>query len=354
MTDEQLISSIYKATADSRLWPEIGNRIFSRLNNHKDSLHITVVPPLTSASQLIDALAKRAIETSSRVTDEEETGFLDRVTSHLYRARDITAKLSSAQQLTGITMDLMNQLTLACGLISTDGRLLQHNELFGGLLKNGVVILKPDQKLKLSTAEAELKIQEAINNNKNKTAGSHQAANDIYLPAATINSNSTGETSTETRFAKRTYCTKSDDLTCFRYKTGGGHNLIVHFIPREETLQLSQNFFSEKFAGLLFLQNLNDLQLPKEIVLKNLWNFTTGEVKVLHHMLQGYSTVDSAQALNCTTNAVRFHFKSMFRKTNTKKQSELMGLTMSALGRFDWSKNSFDRSNTEVEKKEMA
>lgn len=357
--NEQLILDIYKATTDPSLWPEIGNSVFSHLNNLQNLQNpqkIIIVPPIRNASQLIAALHRRVTE--QRLGDDSsnrEYQLIKILIPHLTRAQKISNTLSAAIQLTEITMTSMDQLTLACGLISTHDKLIQYNSLFAELIESGVIIITPSDSIKLSTPEADRKMQQFITNNQHRSSHHHSGANDLHLRATANQTNVRQLTANQVTGTQNVTVDTGapDDMCCFRYTTIRGHDLVLHYLPHAKREQYPPETGSEKVLGIVFLQNLNDLQLPSESVLETLWNFTNGEVSVLHLLLQGYSTIESATILNTSANAVRFHFKSMFRKTGTNKQAELMGLTMGSLGRFDWSKNAFDQSELDAQQREI-
>ncbi len=55
-----------------------------------------------------------------------------------------------------------------------------------------------------------------------------------------------------------------------------------------------------------------------------LWNLTEGECRVAAELLQGRSPSEIAHDSGVSTNAVRFHIKSLLSKTRTARQSQLL------------------------------
>jgi DNA-binding CsgD family transcriptional regulator/PAS domain-containing protein len=81
----------------------------------------------------------------------------------------------------------------------------------------------------------------------------------------------------------------------------------------------------------VFIQNMTALlPIPSE-ALNALYGFTPAETKVTMALLQGFSTADIADILGITEGTVRSHIKSVFAKTGTARQAELVQMLMRAM-----------------------
>jgi len=70
-----------------------------------------------------------------------------------------------------------------------------------------------------------------------------------------------------------------------------------------------------------------DIHVP-ETVLRKLWSLTAREAQVARLTVNGASRAEVARSLGLSDNAVRFHLKNIYRKTNTGGQAALVALAM--------------------------
>jgi DNA-binding NarL/FixJ family response regulator len=81
----------------------------------------------------------------------------------------------------------------------------------------------------------------------------------------------------------------------------------------------------------LFLSDPEARSRPSEAMLIALYDFTQTEARVAAHLTVGLSVNDVAETLRISRNTVHHHLKSIFRKTDTTRQSELVSLILSGL-----------------------
>lgn len=74
----------------------------------------------------------------------------------------------------------------------------------------------------------------------------------------------------------------------------------------------------------IFIRNTTDLF--SEDMFASLHGATLAELRVLRQLLNGMSVYEVSAALNLSRNTVRTHLKSLFAKTGTTRQSELLRL----------------------------
>ena len=82
-------------------------------------------------------------------------------------------------------------------------------------------------------------------------------------------------------------------------------------------------------AAVLYVRDPEVLQTTSAAVLADVYGLTASEAKVLQSLIQGKRLEDMARDFKVSINTLRTHLKSIFRKTDTKRQSELLSLVLS-------------------------
>ena len=71
--------------------------------------------------------------------------------------------------------------------------------------------------------------------------------------------------------------------------------------------------------------------MPQTAFLKNRFGFTPAEARLVLRLVSGDSLRSAAKALGIQYETVRTHLKSIFQKTGTRRQAELVILLIRAL-----------------------
>jgi DNA-binding NarL/FixJ family response regulator len=79
----------------------------------------------------------------------------------------------------------------------------------------------------------------------------------------------------------------------------------------------------------MFLSDPESRRLPSPESLIALYRFTQTEAMIVTNLAAGLSVGDIVQARHISRNTVHHHLKSIFRKTDTRRQSELISLVLS-------------------------
>jgi len=72
--------------------------------------------------------------------------------------------------------------------------------------------------------------------------------------------------------------------------------------------------------------------MPQTAFLKNRFGLTPAEARVVHRLVSGDSLRSAAKALGIQYETVRTHLKSIFQKTGTRRQVELVVVVVRAMG----------------------
>ena len=81
--------------------------------------------------------------------------------------------------------------------------------------------------------------------------------------------------------------------------------------------------------AVLYVRDPEVQQTTSAALLADVYGLTAAEAKVLQSLIQGKRLEDMARDFKVSINTLRTHLKSIFRKTDTKRQSELLSLVLS-------------------------
>jgi DNA-binding CsgD family transcriptional regulator len=82
-------------------------------------------------------------------------------------------------------------------------------------------------------------------------------------------------------------------------------------------------------AALIHIADPNRVLLPAKTLQRQLFGFTEQEANIAALLLEGRSPRAISELLSISTNTVNVHLQSVFRKTGTRRQSELIRLLLS-------------------------
>lgn len=94
---------------------------------------------------------------------------------------------------------------------------------------------------------------------------------------------------------------------------------------------------SDRSPKIIFLCNPSRPLAATENLLRELYQFTAAEAKLVLELINGKSVDEASERLHITSNTARSHLKKIFSKTQTKKQGEIVRLVTSALAALDLS-----------------
>ena len=82
-------------------------------------------------------------------------------------------------------------------------------------------------------------------------------------------------------------------------------------------------------AAVLYVRDPEVPHTTSTAVLADVYGLTASEAKLLQALIQGKRLEDMARDFKVSINTLRTHLKSIFRKTDTKRQSELLSMVLS-------------------------
>jgi DNA-binding CsgD family transcriptional regulator len=91
----------------------------------------------------------------------------------------------------------------------------------------------------------------------------------------------------------------------------------------------SVDFFAHRPSAVLFLSEPDFKLRSRSAVLRSLYNLSPSECRVAEQLADGQEISAIAEELGRTVEGTRFQLKSIFRKTGTRRQAELIRLILS-------------------------
>ena len=101
-------------------------------------------------------------------------------------------------------------------------------------------------------------------------------------------------------------------------------NVLVS--PSSQERELFQN--SERTSAIVFVSDPEQVDTPDEGTLQELFGLTPAEAKLARLVAQGVSLTDAATRLGLRRETIRSRVKSIFGKTKTHRQSELVSVLL--------------------------
>ncbi len=105
--------------------------------------------------------------------------------------------------------------------------------------------------------------------------------------------------------------------------------LVVSVIPAQAEQQAELVDGSAPLA-LVILQDMNRQRLPRSAVLRKMFALTPAEARLAEALLDNETIESYAQKADVSRNTVRTHMASLFSKTGTRRQAELLRILMMA------------------------
>ena len=225
---------------------------------------------------------------------EEDLAFVRKISPHVRRAITIS-DLLDARPLDSLaaTLDL---LTVGVALTDAQGRIAHMNRAAAEMVENRAALRRDGDFLSASNPVAALALREAIT-----SAGLHPK---VQLPA----------------------CGISVPLPT----NDRGRDLAAWVLPLDAGMRSELAApFSARIA--VFLRELGDTSVfPGELFVKR-YGITPAECRVLMMLVQGVSLGEAADCLGISMPTAKTHIARLFAKTETRNQSDLMRLAVSAL-----------------------
>ena len=103
----------------------------------------------------------------------------------------------------------------------------------------------------------------------------------------------------------------------------GSYTVTVAPVKREAS------WIAQEPMALVLIADPDVTPLPPKEMLAQLFGFTAGEMRVAERLMMGDSPEQAAAFLQVKTATARWHLASMYRKTGTNRQAELLRLLLS-------------------------
>lgn len=305
--ENQLIKLIYEAAIDPAKWTGLMNALVElsdQLQDQSDTLGIDQsllygMPSITSNdNRKSNTLISETLKSISNINEDETKSAAvdigqvnDRLISHFARAIKITKRLVDIDDQHNVVLSLLDRMPIALVLVDPKARVLETNTLANELL----------------SSEEGLTVKSNI-----LDAGSSN--NERLLNAIKMMSK------------KDSSVIRGQSLSLTNEQTQ--NNIMLFIAPLKE-------YNSEQQASVaIFISQRNSLPLSLPAYFSEQYALTNKEVKVTEQLVRGLSIKNISEEASISQHTVRSHVKSIFKKTNTSRQAELVSLVYNGLSEF--------------------
>lgn len=221
--------------------------------------------------------------------EAEDRQLLRILMPHLQRAVELQRRINQLEKLQAGTAEALDHWTMAVFLVDESGRVLLANRSAEERLKNHDGLILEHGTLRGSTS--------------NETVDLHTAIRESSRP-------------------------KLLDGICQRTlsvcRASGKRPLSIFVAPSRRR----ELFFDAKGAAFVFVSDPDRVDAPYSDVLQYLYGLTPAEANVAALLAEGKDVREIADEAAVRENTIRMQLKSIFDKTSTKRQSELVRLIL--------------------------
>lgn len=115
--------------------------------------------------------------------------------------------------------------------------------------------------------------------------------------------------------------------------------MLISRRPPKRPLQLvvapfhsSEVFLDNRPSALVFLSDPDAIPASRSTILRTLYRLSPTECRLVALLVAGNELVLAADQLGMTAHTARFHLKTVFRKTGTNRQTDLIRLVLGLPG----------------------
>lgn len=208
---------------------------------------------------------------------------LERLLPHFRRAQFISAKMLTLERTCRFIQDLANRMPIGMIGVSTEGEILLSNKIADALLAGNSPLKLAKGKIRGALPEGDKLL--------------HQALKEV-----------TSESGAKSKVLRLKYPDQKKKLLILIMPVAdeGGGAQICHLLIADQSVAMVSS--------------------PEMI--RDLYQLSVAESKCVHLLINGLTTDEISSSLNITKHTVRAHLKSVFSKTETHSQGELISLVM--------------------------
>ena len=282
----ELIGLIYETAKEPNIWPILLNGLSSMLNENKaEDIKKSFNSEADNVYQLAVGSNGLVSQAHEILRNSSQESLITELAPHFKLALDINKQLSAATKQRDGVVSALEKLPL--GIIVVD--------------QNAIIINMNEQAKKIIEEKEVLNI-------KNNTIVTHniKETNKLHLKIkSAINDNK--EEGTSSNFSLRTNKKIKTSLL----------------------LTANHNPSTNQRSCSLLIATSEAEQNVSLALLKELYDLSPAEARVAQHLLNGLSLKEITEALNLSLSTIRTQLKSIFSKTDTHRQSELIGKLLS-------------------------
>lgn len=241
--------------------------------------------------ELVQALKETAnpFDEDSVYEDQEARGqIIGQLMPHITQALAIEQSLGQAEVARDLLSQTLEMLPVGIALVDNSLNILSMNHLASISLQDSDILSRHDGRIRINNREQHRALHQLIG--QSLVAGS------------------------------------SHNLMLKNHGTVRPVSLMV--CPADLVREVDQQ---ESPVVTLFISNPEINNLVSESTIAELYGLTETEASLTRHLIDGVSMTDMAKHRTVSENTVRTQLKSIFRKTDTSRQAELVSLVLSGL-----------------------
>lgn len=235
--------------------------------------------------------------------DSSDVELIDRLIPHFCRSQQVQSCLDDASMLGDFAFDALDKLSTGVLLLNSSGRVIKSNRRARLTLENSVLNIVNDR-LCLAQEQKNHELNLLVNN-----------AIDMTNAGATLDDGSIG------------HIFKVDDEQSEK-------QLFLILAPASQQSVLMDSAKGRPLGLIVFVLDSSSESDVCSDCIRVAFDLTKKEVTVLQRILMHASPADISAELKVTVDAVRYHIKNIYHKTNTRRQAELVSLVERTIGKI--------------------
>lgn len=303
-TEHELIGIIYETALDPRLWPLVLDGMAVFLN---DTTQPVVSDRIGTASHITKSVTDLSAQTRDMNLTQDETyiptdtdhalwlasleqhQLFERLKSHLQRALQLNLQHQHVRQTSEAVTQMLNRLAISVFLVNGEGRLLFANS-------QAHVLLDHQQVFQFQHGRIQPFDENVTHHFTRQIKALCDADSDVNIKALQI-----------------------------RCPDGQEVSLLLSRFEYAESLPMQS-----KLAAMILVTPPRQLHTISHAILSSLYGFTPAETQLANLLVHNFTLDEIALQRNVSINTVRNQLGAIFAKTETRRQSELISLLLSA------------------------
>jgi DNA-binding CsgD family transcriptional regulator/PAS domain-containing protein len=258
------------------------------------------VTAVIRADASVAAILNTSQRRGGRQFDDADVSLLRQLLPHLRRAFHVHERLAGLAQARAAAEDLIDRLPFGVVILDGHGRAIVVNRVAEQILDARDGLILRNRSLEAASGEQTAELRAMV-------AGAIAVARGERL-----------ESGSETLAVGRPSLKRPLQVLVTPLRTAAAALSLGRRTP----------------VAAVFISDYEREHLPTDAILRKFYGLTPAETRLAMLLLQHKSLEEAAESLHISLNTVRTHLKSLFEKTGTRRQSELLRLLAGGVGQL--------------------